>query len=251
LGKRLMQGATLAALGAMAVFGPGWLSQFVTGAPIAAVAAGIAMLVIVGLFVGVLTVVFTQYRFGLENRSYELSREIVQHTRELQNDYTTIRALPDQSETVFQSDGPGWGARSAFLVRLLMWLAARLEYLEKYVQVDLWRVRRERYWMDWAGGFLTLMVLGGWTAWLALQPAPAGDPTLFRGLQGLAGVLGLGVSWASYFRWRTPIDLVHRKLDPESWIRYSTLNLDNTVGDQIKRDKERLVEYRHLTRGGR
>ena len=27
------------------------------------------------------------------------------------------------------------------------------------------------------------------------------------------------------------------------------IDLDNTIGEQVRRDKERLVEYRHLTRG--
>ncbi len=130
-----------------------------------------------------------------------------------------------------------------------MWIAARMEYLEKYVQVSMWRVRRERYWMDWAGGFLTLLVLGLW-AWalIGLRPSAEGAAA-FRALQGLALLLGMAVSWASFFRWRTPVTLVQDKLDPNSWIRYSTLDLDNTIGEQVRRDKERLVEYRHLTRG--
>ncbi len=248
-GKRALQIGALAVLWVLAASGPTLLETLVTGAGAQAAALGLGMLAVVGVFYGVNALIFTQYRLGLENRSYSLSREIVQYTRTLQNDYTTIRALPDQSETHFQSDGPAWGRRSAFLTRLLMWIAARMEYLEKYVQVSMWRVRRERYWMDWAGGFLTLLILGVWTGLLVSLPAPDDGGAAFRVLQGLALVLGLAVSWASYFRWRTPATLVQDKLDPTSWIRYATLDLDNTIGEQVKRDKERLVEYRHLTRG--
>jgi hypothetical protein len=249
LGKRIMQAVALAALWVLAILGAWLLRGVMPGEALQAIGAGLAMLAVVGVFVGVNAIVFQQYRLGLENRSYSLSREIIQYTRALQNDYTTIRALPDQSETHFQSDGPAWGRRSAFLVRLLMWIAARMEYLEKYIQVSMWRVRRERYWMDWAGGFLTLVVLALWAAALVLFPGPREGQVVFRSLQGLALALGLGVSWASFFRWRTPATLVQDKLDPESWIRYSTLDLDDTVGEQIRRDKERLVEYRNLTRG--
>jgi hypothetical protein len=247
-GKRALQAGALAVLWFLAAAGPSLLQGLVVGAGPQAAAVGLAMLAVVGVFFGVNALIFTQYRLGLENRSYSLSREIVQYTRTLQNDYTTIRALPDQSETHFQSDGPAWGRRSAFLIRLLMWIAARMEYLEKFVQVSMWRVRRERYWMDWAGGFLTLLVLGVWIGFLVNLAAPQDGPA-FRVLQGLALVLGLAVTWASYFRWRTPVTLVQDKLDPNSWIRYATLDLDNTIGEQVKRDKERLVEYRHLTRG--
>ena len=248
LGKRLLQALTLAGLTLLAVFGPALFAGAVVDLAAQAAAAAGVMLVLVGVFAGVSALVFNQYRLGLENRSYSLSREIIQYTRTLQNDYTTIRALPDQSETYFQADGAAWGRRSAFLTRLLMWIAARMEHLEKFIQAEMWRVRRERYWMDWAGGFLTVLVALAWLAVLAILPAPAVGGWGLRVLQGLALVLGLGVSWLSYFAWRTPVTLVEKKLDPGSWIRYASLDLDNSVAEQVRRDKERLVEYRNLTR---
>jgi hypothetical protein len=249
LGKRLLQTLALAGLWLLAVFGPS-LFQGVIVDPLArTAAAGGVMLAVVGVFVGISALVFNQYRLGLENRSYSLSREIIQYTRTLQNDYTTIRALPDQSETYFQADGAAWGRRSAFLTRLLMWIAARMEHLEKFIQAEMWRVRRERYWMEWAGGVLTVLILGLWAWALAVAPLVAGGNLAgLRTLQGLALVLGLLVSWLSFFRWLTPVTLVEKKLDPGSWIRYASLDLDNSVAEQVRRDKERLVEYRNLTR---
>lgn len=248
LGKRLMQVLALAGLLLLAAFGPGLFQDVAASAAARTAAAAGVMLVVVGVFAGVSALVFNQYRLGLENRSYSLSRQIIQYTRTLQNDYTTIRALPDQSETYFQADGAAWGRRSAFLTRLFMWIAARMEHLEKFIQAEMWRVRRERYWMDWAGGFLTLLVLPPWVWALTVLPVPGPDAWSLHALQGLALVLGLGVSWLSYFRWRTPVGLVETKLDPGSWIRYASLDLDNSVAEQVRRDKERLVEYRNLTR---
>ena len=82
-----------------------------------------------------------------------------------------------------------------------------------------------------------------------MAPPPANADALFRVLQGVALIIGAAVSVASYFLWKTPVNLVNEKLGSDSWIRYATLDLDNTVGEQVRRDKERLVEYRHLTRG--
>ena len=45
--------------------------------------------------------------------------------------------------------------------------------------------------------------------------------------------------------------LLQDKLGIENWVRYASLDVDNAVADQVRRDKERLVEYRALTRGGR
>ncbi|MBX7249590.1 MAG: hypothetical protein K1X35_11185 [Caulobacteraceae bacterium] len=248
--KRALQFGALAALAILASQGP-ILFASLSPEPVLRVLATVGgMLLVPVVFVLVMAIVFTQYRTALENRSYELSREIVQRTRELQNLFTTVKAMPDQAETQFQMDGPGWGKRSALLMRLLMWVAARLEYLEKFTQVEMWRVGRERYWMNWGGGILGVLTTAAGFGILALEPAPnPADQTLFRVLQGLAAVIGLGISWASYFQWRTPVNLVRDKFGSESWIRYATLNVDDSIGDQSRRDKERLVEYRSLTRG--
>ena len=214
-------------------------------------AAG-AMIAAFGLYWGLQAVLFIQYRFQLENDSYELSREIVQRTRELQNLFTSARAMADQAETQFANDGKAWGQRALYLTRLTMWLGARMEYLEKHVQMELWRVRRERYWMRWAQRIMTPLVLIIGLAVLALETPPAATGEVgFRALQGLALVLGILVSWLSYFRWRTPTAAIQDKLGVDGWVRYASLDVDNAVADQVRRDKERLVEYRALTRGGR
>lgn len=249
--KRLCQGLALVGFAVLAAMGPTWFSQWTgSDAAGAALAAG-AILATLGAYWGAQAILFTQYRFRLENDSYQLSREIVQRTRELQNLFTSGRAMADQAETKYQQDGKGWGQRAMYLTRLTMWLAARMEYLEKYVQMELWRVRRERYWMRWLSRFLTPLVFLAWVWVLAGLAPPPGHETAFRGLQALAVLLGAGVSLASYFLWQTPTSAVQDKLGIENWVRYASLDVDNAVADQVRRDKERLVEYRALTRGGR
>ena len=247
--KRLTQGLSLIAFAAMAVLGPGIFADWTGGQPQGLGLAVLGMLITVGIFFGVSSILFVQYRFRLENDSYELSREVVQRTRELQNLFTNARALSDQAETQFQMDGKGWGQRALFLTRLVMWIAARMEYLEKFAQMELWRVRRERYWMRWVARITTPFVLLVWLAIFAFWPAPAANEAGFRILQLVALGMGLLVSWLSYFNWRTPTAAVKDKLGVEGWVRYASLDVDNTIGDQVRRDKERLVEYRALTRG--
>ncbi len=249
--KRLSQAGALAAFAALALLGPGLFAGWTGSQAMGLGLAAGAMIAAFGLYWGLQAVLFIQYRFQLENDSYELSREIVQRTRELQNLFTSARAMADQAETQFQQDGKGWGQRAMYLTRLTMWLGARMEYLEKYVQMELWRVRRERYWMRWAQRLMTPLVLIVGLAVLALEPAPAIGEAGFRGLQGLAVVLGVLVSWLSYYRWRTPVGAIQDKLGVDGWVRYASLDVDNAVADQVRRDKERLVEYRALTRGGR
>lgn len=248
--KRMCQALALIAFAVLASMGPTWFTSWTGSQPMGLGLAAGAMVLGVGVFWAVQAILFVQYRFRLENDSYELSREIVQRTRELQTLFTQARALADQAETQFQMDGKGWGQRSHFLTRLTMWMGARMEYLEKHVQMELWRVRRERYWMRWFSRFVTPMVFLAWLALFVLEPIQ-GQEAAFRGLQILAMVLGLLVTWLSYFRWQTPVSAIQEKLGVEGWVRYASLDVDNAVADQVKRDKERLVEYRALTRGGR
>lgn len=246
--KRLNQGLALIAFALLAALGPSWFTSWAGSPPLGLGLAVVAMATVFGVWWSVQAILFIQYRFRLENDSYELSREIVQRTRELQNLFTSARAMADQAETQFQMDGKGWGRRALYLTRLTMWIGARMEYLEKYVQMQLWRVRRERYWSIWASRFLTPLVflvwLGAFLAWPAADGAWA-----FRGLQALAVLLAVVVSWLSYVRWRTPTEAIQEKLGVEGWVRYASLDVDNAVADQVRRDKERLVEYRALTRG--
>jgi hypothetical protein len=249
--KRLNQALALVGLLLLATFGPTLFAQWTGTEAMGLALAGGGMLLVLGAFWALNAILFIQYRFQLENDSYELSREIVQRTREIQNLFTNARALSDQAETQFQQDGKGWGQRAMFLTRLTMWLGARMEYLEKHVQMELWRVRRERYWMRWFARLATPLVLLVWLGVFALEPAPEGRETAFRGLQALAVLIGVGVTWLSYFRWRTPVTAIQDKLGVDGWVRYASLDVDNAVGEQVRRDKERLVEYRALTRGGR
>ncbi len=247
--KRLSQAGAMAAFAALAILGPGLFAGWAGSEPMGLGLAAGAMLLAFGVFWALQAVLFIQYRFQLENDSYELSREVVQRTRELQNLFTSARAMADQAETQFQQDGKGWGRRAAYLTRLTMWIGARMEYLEKYVQMELWRVRRERYWMRWAQRIMTPLVMVIGLAVLALEPAPETGEAGFRGLQILAALLGIAVSYLSYFSWRTPVAAVQDKLGVDGWVRYASLDVDNAVADQVRRDKERLVEYRALTRG--
>jgi len=249
--KRLLLALSLAGIWFLAAQGPALVRATGLAGSMDTVVVIAAIVLIFGVFAGINALVFLQYRTSLENRSYELSRQIIQRTRELQNLYTTLRALPDQEETRYQSQGAEWGARSAFLIRLVMWVAKRMEYLEKFIQVEMWRVRRERYWINWFGGAVAVLITLAWAAAFALLPVPemSGGAGAFRVVQGVGLIVGLVLGWASYHFWKTPLNLARDKLGADSWIRYATLDLDDTIGDQIRRDKGRLVEYRTLNKG--
>jgi len=250
--KRLLMALSMIAVALLTTGGPSFFARFGLDGMLTVVATLAGMVLVWPIFAGINALVFLQYRVNLENRCYELSRQIIQRTRELQNVYARLKAAPDQEETRFQNDGKGWGDRSAFLIRMVMWVAQRMDFLERFVQVEMWRLRRERYWINWVGGILVVAMTAAFLIFILLgKPSTEmpGGLAIFRILQIAAVVIGLGLAWASYNLWKTPLNLAQDKLGADGWVRYATLDLDNAIGDQISRDKGRLVEYRTLNKG--
>lgn len=245
--KRLLLVVGLAGVSALVLWGPGLAQGFGLTAYPALGAIGGAMVLIYAILLGINALIYAQYRYALENRCYSLSRLIVQRTREMQNLFLSIKAMPDQEETRFP-DGAAWGARASYLMRLLVWVGQRMEYLERYLQMEMWRTRRERYWLSWAGGLGIVLIMGLWGWWLAMLAPPAGGETDFRILQAASALVGLLMAFSSYALFKTPVNLARDKLGAEGWVRYATLDLDNALGDQVRRDKERIVEYRNLNK---
>ena len=253
--KRVCALVALGVIGALMLYGPTLLATFQSNQWLEVLATMVAMAAIYGVYFGVSALIYNQYKISLENRSYALSRLITQRTQELQRLFTQVKALPDQAETKFSNDGESWGARSSYLVRLLMWVAARMEYLEKFIQVEMWRVRRERYWLNWLALVLVSLIVLGWVGWVAFASfggpsAPVEGEGPARVLQGFSLIFGLWLAVSSYLLWQTPINLVRDTLESDSWIRFADLDIDNAIGDQVRRDKERLVEYRSVNKAG-
>jgi hypothetical protein len=190
----------------------------------ASAAIVLAWCVFVGAaYFGAGEIVFRFYRQTLSIESSNLSRVIVQRTADLQRVFLALKAKVDLDETSYGDDGEQWGIESARLMRLLMWVAKRLEYIEKTLAIPTPEALR----LNAVFG-IPLGSLGVKTLMIAAILAPAA---------------------ASYLLWRTPIDMVRMQLKSESWIRFGDLQLDEAIGDQVKRDKARLVEYRTLNRG--
>lgn len=242
--KRLLLVLGLAGVSALVMWGPDMAKGFGLNAAssIGAIIGG--MVLTYGIMVGVNALIYAQYRYALENRCYSLSRLIVQRTREIQNLFLSIKALPDQEETRFP-DGHVWGSRSSYLMRVLLWVGQRMEYLERYLQMEMWRTRRERYWLSWAGGIGIVLIMSLWVWWLITRH---GTGVEFRLLQVVGFGAGILMALTSYMLFKTPVNLARDKLGADGWVRYSTLDLDNAVGDQVNRDKQRITEYRNLNK---
>jgi hypothetical protein len=140
-----------------------------------------------------------------------------------------------------------WPERSKKWSVLIYWLAKRLEYIERFVQVEIWLMRREHYWMNRTALAAFLVVTAGWLAymaWLGLT---------HLGLANLhdAGILlaylfavaaGCTILGASYTMWNTPLTLVEDRLQPANWMRYRDIHLHEKFARQIGRDQSEILD---------
>lgn len=238
------------ALWAGAVFGGFWALTAgggrLQGAPpmgIAAVIMGVTAIV----WAGASQLANAFYKVRLASDAGRMSRLIIQRTQDLRRLFVTLRALPDQLETRY-SDGKEWGLRSRLIVRLTLWAGKRMEFLERYIQTEMWRLVRERFWTNIVA-LVAIVALAGLAAveWWTTAP-PAWAESFVPAWRVIGWAWLAVVSFGSFILWTPPVKLTKKELTPESWIRYGDIDLDGAVGDQVRRDKERLVEYRNINK---
>lgn len=216
------------------------------GAPPIGIALGL-MAVIAIVYAGASQLADAFYKVRLSSDAGRMSRLIIQRTQDLRRLFVTLRALPDQLETKYP-DGKEWGMRSRLIIRLTLWAGKRMEFLERYIQVEMWRLVRERFWTNIVALF-SLITMAGLAAWEWTVLAPPAWAEGFVPAWRVIGYVWLAlVSLASFILWTPPVKLTKKELTPESWIRYGDIDLDGAVGDQVRRDKERLVEYRNINK---
>ncbi|CAN5201947.1 hypothetical protein BH09PSE2_BH09PSE2_23390 [soil metagenome] len=199
--KLLLQGVLLAVAVLIAHFGVGFL-EGVTGSVwlgllIAVVGLGLAF----GLYFATGQLVQRQYRYELLNDALAASRPVLERTKDLHNIFTEARSLADQAETDFVNEGKGWGQRAKHLTRLSMWLGARMEYLERFVQMQLWRARREWFFLKWGSRVVLVLMVAIWSAaalWMNLHPGHGAES---RWLAVVVLVMGVAAAAASWRYW--------------------------------------------------
>ncbi len=228
--------------------GAGLLESATRSAVFGGLIAVVGLAAVFGLYVFTGQMVQRQYRYELQNDALAASRPVLERTKDLHNIFTESRTLADQAETDFGGEAKGWGQRAKYLTRLSMWIGERMEYLEQFIQMELWRTRREWWFLKWASRIGLVLALGVWIVAFAVVEFMPGHAAATRVLAFLLPAIGGGAAWMSWRYWETPMDGMAEGLGVPRWVRHGDLNVDDSIADQVRRDKERLVEYRTLKR---
>lgn len=230
----------------------GWLDY---GLPLAGAFGLIAVTVLIFRMVnGYLA---ERYRELLRTSANAVSKSALGRTQSLYNLFGELMHQIDE-EKMSLKDGNrrNWPREAGRWMVMAYWVSQRLEYIERYVQIQMWRIRRAHFFVNRGGYALTwLIALGsltalGLTAWLNRFDLLATHPAKWPILALVVLVIGY-MNRASYATasWRTPLDLVRDTLKTELWASYGSLKMHERLGRQVHNDKQNLVEADDFKRG--
>ncbi len=121
------------------------------------------------------------------------------------------------------------------------WFAMRLFMCETMLRNKFYQVRRNTA-LYWLGGLLlTVVLLGGFAAWLYLSGASLVSLAPFAG----GALLYLALTWSVLARASA---MMFNVLETNEWSRFHLINLDATIRDHVGEDKLQIVTFRDRNR---
>lgn len=140
-----------------------------------------------------------------------------------------------------------WPERSRRWAILVYWLGKRLEFIERYIQIEIWLMRREHYWMNRAARVAFYLIAAGWLAVMAfiaivrMHMGMGCDP-MHIVAYFVAIAAGLTVLLVSYTNWSTPFSLLEDKLQPANWKRFCDVHLQEKFAVQIMLHQNEILK---------
>jgi len=230
----------------------GWLDY---GLPLAGAFGAIAVLVVIfRMLNGYLA---ERYRELLRASANAVSKSALGRTQSLYNLFGELmHQIDEEKMSLKDGDRRNWPREAGRWMVMAYWVSQRLEYIERYVQIQMWRIRRAHFFVNRGGLAATwLIALGsvvaiGLAIWLNRDDL-AHTHQLKWPILGLV-VLVIGyLNHASYATesWRTPLGLVRDTLKTDLWASYGSLKMHERLGRQVHNDKQNLVEADDFKRG--
>jgi hypothetical protein len=191
-------------------------------------------------------IILKYYLSALNESCLFVNNEASRRTKNLSNLFDALWPKIDveREKLQFERRLHDWPERAARWMTLIYWVAKRLEYIERHVHVEIWRMRRIHYWLNRASLivaivalFVPLAVL--WSVWLLLPDRA--QPMMVLGLV-LTHALILTYALSSYLFWNTPIDLLEQTLQTDNWNRYRSIRVHTKISEQIFRDKQKIID---------
>lgn len=189
----------------------------------------------------------------LDSSSLFVDGQVAIRTKNLTNLIDDIVPRIDDDRLYLEKSGneQDWPERSKKWTILIYWLAKRLEYIERYAQIEIWLMRRSHYWLQYGARIAYRLIV---SSFIVAMPVVAyvtlHDQSLNRLTQQVWVYIGYFVVFAaglwtlhrSFTAWNTPLTLIADKLQPINWKRYCDVHLQEKLADQIVHDQRAILQ---------
>jgi hypothetical protein len=199
-----------------------------------------------GLFLALTSVLYFLYYYSLSVSANAVGTLIIRRINDLAHLQSDLQGEMSRQDMVriSQSD-ERWPPQAAFMVKLVIWTSKRMEYVENYLQIEMWRINRIQTWCRAIGTLVAFATLIAFAA-VVLVPRLAGQVSLLGGA-GSGPVIAmwvaalLGFAW-SLFLFRTPPREIQTTLQKHI-LRLADTRLDKIIGELIEHDKSSAIGF--------
>ena len=196
----------------------------------------------------------SQLQSILDANGKTLANAIQERVNNLNKNFIDFLAGIDREEASEDMTDPGWTKRSAWWMQLSMWVPKRIEYIEKFLQSEMQRVRifmLRSTLTGYSSAFAVLVSISltaGLLLWL--DPLHTAAPSVRWGAWAvgcLVSVLFTLYSLRSSMK-LTDISAALGREPLGKSSRFADIDLHKKLSEQVRRDKEKLRQ--HLLAGG-
>jgi hypothetical protein len=204
---------------------------------------------------------YTRYEKSLRQSCSNIKSIITRRYTDLSMLLPSLQKEIESGDKLHISAGDDhWPRKAAFITKLIIWIAKRMEYQEKYLQPEMWRISRMQYfwrnigkWITRGTGLLFLAAEGGaiWLGWPGLvRAAPEGaTQSMHLALGLLPHVVVLVAAWICYAisrheRFNLDKEYVQDLLRKDVR-RVSGARIDEIIGEMVENDKAYAIGMFH------
>ena len=231
---------TLAAIAVCAELRPSF-ARFADPLTDQAVSLGAVIALILLVFVWIQREAYNRYYNSLLESSTSVGSLIVKRSNDLDRLLPNLKSAVESGDKGHISQGDRrWPAKAAFITRLIIWVAKRMEYMEKYLQPEMWRIGRMQTWCRIGGRIVLYASFAAALALEAVRLTLGGLPVL----QGGLAIVGAVVAWAVSRKFNLAPGYVQNTLQKDV-PTIASARMDDIIGEMVRNDKSYAMAMFH------
>lgn len=184
---------------------------------------------------------FAVYRLFLTNSADSIGTLVEHRMTDLKQLLSDLKSeMHSREATKVAQWARDWPAQAAFIAKLIIWVSKRMEYIEKYMQTEMWRIARIQGRARWTGWIVATASFLGVVVYMLLADGQACRSSLAPAFFVIC-LLTWAFSMTQLNAQSGEIqEIVHRHVS-----RVAEARLDEIIGSLIQTDKDKIMSLSH------